>query len=258
MKLTILGCGGATPRAGGACSGYLVEDGETRLLVDCGSGVLSNLMKVMDFRAVDAIVISHTHADHWFDIVPYRYGIQLSMQPVSRKPLLYLPPGAREALEQVGAVFDPKDPFFGSVFPIQEYDGAGELWVGSLRMTFARTRHVVPTWSIRITNGEGTLAYSADTGPGEDLERFVAGADLFLCEATQQGPGDETPLHLSATQAGQMAAKAGVGMLVLTHVWHELDPAVSVAEAAKFFGAVQAATEMQSWEIAPGKARLER
>ncbi len=92
MKLTILGSSAAYPKAGGACSGYLVEEGKTRLLVDCGTGVLSNLQKLFALKDVGHIVISHLHADHCFDLIPYRYAL---MRPVHKgiHPRLYLPPG---------------------------------------------------------------------------------------------------------------------------------------------------------------------
>lgn len=252
MKLTILGCGSALPRPGGACSGYLVEEGETRVLLDCGNGVVSNLMKVVDLRAVNAIVVSHWHADHWFDLVPYRYGIQLSSRPVIVKPQLYLPPGGTAALEGTTVVFHPAGHFFSSVFSVAEYDPNQELSVGALRMSFARTQHVLPTWAIRVHNGQQSLVYSSDTGPCESVEQLARGTSLLLCEATLQGPGDtsSTALHMSATQAGQLAARAGVGMLVLTHIWPELDVEESRREALQFFPDVRIAKEMDSYVVA--------
>ena len=64
MFLTVLGRHGPYPRPGGACSGYFIEDGSTRVLIDCGSGVLSRLMEHVHPAHLDAIVLSHLHFDH--------------------------------------------------------------------------------------------------------------------------------------------------------------------------------------------------
>lgn len=251
MKLTILGTGAALPRPGGACSGYLVEEGETRLLLDCGNGALSNLMQVADYRAITAIVLSHWHADHWFDLVPYRYGLKYGLRPLPSRPWLYLPPGGTAILEGVATYFDPAGRFFGDVFALAEYDPAQGLAVGPLRIAFARTQHVVPTWAMRLTNGTRSLVYSADTGPSAAVEALARDADLFLCEASMQGPGDQSPgaLHLSAIQAGEMAARAGARRLLLTHLWPELDPQRTLAQAQQFYPRAELAEELRSYEV---------
>ncbi|HVF77150.1 MAG TPA: hypothetical protein VNA28_02535 [Solirubrobacteraceae bacterium] len=55
MRLTVLGTSPAWQDVDGACSGYLVEDGGTCLLVDCGSGVFSKLRRFCDYVDVDAV-----------------------------------------------------------------------------------------------------------------------------------------------------------------------------------------------------------
>ncbi len=68
LSLTILGCSGPCAPPGGACSGYLVDDGETRLWVDAGSGTLANLQRHVAVDTVDAVFLSHEHPDHWTDL----------------------------------------------------------------------------------------------------------------------------------------------------------------------------------------------
>ena len=84
MRITVLGKSPAWQDAGGACSGYLVEEGETTLLLDCGNGVFGKLREHVDYTDVDAVVISHVHADHFIDLVPYSYALLLTprQQPV--------------------------------------------------------------------------------------------------------------------------------------------------------------------------------
>jgi ribonuclease BN (tRNA processing enzyme) len=84
---------------------------------------------------------------------------------------------------------------------------------------------------MRIETPEGTLTYSADTGPGADLAAFAQDSDLLLCEASYQEGKMGAPVHLSARQAAETARRANVRELALTHVWPTLDPRISVAEA---------------------------
>src|SRR4051812_5651612 len=92
MRLTVLGKSPAWQDAGGACSGYLVEAGGTRVLVDCGPGVFGKLRAIADYRAVDAVVLSHLHADHVLDLVPFASGLRFGPGAGAR-PDLHVPPG---------------------------------------------------------------------------------------------------------------------------------------------------------------------
>ena len=88
----------------GACSGYLIEDGDTALLLDCGNGVFSKLRRFIDYVDVDAVVLSHLHADHFLDLVPFSYALTYAPRqqpvPVHRwngtddpaHPVLHAPP----------------------------------------------------------------------------------------------------------------------------------------------------------------------
>src|ERR671938_80997 len=109
MRITVLGKSPAWQDADGACSGYLVEGGGARLLLDCGPGVFGKLRRFVDYVDVDAVVISHLHADHIFDLVPYASGLRYAprQQPVPvdgwpgtddpARPRLLAPAGARAA-----------------------------------------------------------------------------------------------------------------------------------------------------------------
>ena len=75
MRVTVLGKSPSWQDAGGACSGYLIEEGDTAVLMDCGNGVFSKLRRYRDYVAVDAVVLSHLHADHFLDLVPFIYAL---------------------------------------------------------------------------------------------------------------------------------------------------------------------------------------
>lgn len=236
MRLTVLGCSAAYPGPGGACSGYLVQDGKTNLLVDCGTGVLSNLQRVVALNQIDSIVISHLHADHFFDLIPYRYALR---RPIYRKihPTLYLPPGGKKALLKTVAAFDKSPDFFSEHFHIEEYDLKEGITVGKLDIEFALVKHYIPAYAMAIS-GKKRLVYSADSGLCDELADIARGADLFLCEAARCSRDDGEWGHMLAGDAVKLAKNAKVKKLILTHFWPDHDYSGKLAQAGKAFGAV--------------------
>lgn len=235
MRLTVLGSSASFPAAGDACSGYLVEQGSTRLLLDCGSGVLARLLSQCRLADLTAILITHFHPDHYLDLVPMRYGLRYGIEEVAPPPL-YLPPGGRSFLEGLGSAMRDAPEMFNTAFVIEEYDPGHSLHIGELRLSFQQTTHDVPTFAVRV-QGNGSLVYTADTRESRDLEDFANGAQLLLCEATY--PHDESlpsANHLTSLQAGQLARAAGVQHLVLTHFWPGIDRSRFRTEAELAFG----------------------
>src|SRR4051812_47381184 len=120
VKLTVVGCSPAWPNPGGAQSGYLVESGGGRLLLDCGPGVLPRLRSKEGWPVVDAIAITHFHLDHWGDVVPWVWGLQFGPAADLEAPALWLPPGGRETLTRLGDQLGKRD-MFETAFRIEEY-----------------------------------------------------------------------------------------------------------------------------------------
>jgi len=238
LTLTVLGCSGTYAAPGGACSGYLVGDGLTRLWVDAGPGTLANLQRHVGFHAVDALVLTHEHPDHWTDLEGFfnvcRFVAERRGVPV------FAPAGLQER------TYQPTDP----VFTWQDVDDGDQVEVGSLSLSFSRTDHPPPTMAVRVDAGGRSLGYSADTGPEWSLEALGPGVDLALCEASLSSPLEGTMQHLSARQAGASARAAGAGRLVLTHLWPTLDPATSRREGSEAFEApVEVATVNQTYDV---------
>lgn len=215
MRLTILGCAGSFPGPEAACSAYLVEAEGFRLLVDFGSGSLSALQRYADLHAIDAILITHLHCDHILDACHYvvvrRYAPEGPYPPIP----MYAPSGAPDRLANAYAHDDrPLDDVY-TFYGLQP----GTFPIGPFTVTVDRVNHPVETYGVRLEHGGRVLAYSADTAPCEALDRLALGADLFLCEASyldgMQNPPD---LHLTGREAGEIATKAGVGKLLLTHL----------------------------------------
>lgn len=249
MRITVLGKSPSWPDAGGACSGYLVEDGSTCLLLDCGSGVFSQLRRVREYVAIDAVLISHMHADHFLDLVPFACALSYAPRQQSyavadwpgtdapARPRLLLPPGATTIVQAVAAA-GGQPGLFDSAFEIGEYDIGSTLEAGTLRARFQPVPHYVPCNAIELTSteGGGRFTFGADHGPTDALREFAARTDLLMLEASlpfvpPEGGGPPRG-HLTAAEAGEHAAGCDAARLVLTHITDELDHEQALSAAA--------------------------
>jgi ribonuclease BN (tRNA processing enzyme) len=190
---------------------------------------------VADFKKLDALVLSHLHPDHCADLYAAHVALRYRVDGALRLPL-YGPPGTLEAL---GHLLGPDGAAnLGETFPFQAVKAGDTVEVGGIRLSFLRTDHPGITHAIRAESSNGTLTYSADTGPDADLAGFAQESDLLLCEATYQEGKVGAPVHLTARQAGETARQAGVRELAVTHVWPTFDPQVGVAEARSTSGGI--------------------
>jgi ribonuclease BN (tRNA processing enzyme) len=252
VRITVLGKSPAWQDAGGACSGYLVEEDDCRLLLDCGNGVFGKLRAHGDFTAVDDVVISHLHADHFLDLVPYAYALAYSPHAGKGvRPTLFVPPGGRETLRRVTGAWDAET-LIEDAFFLHEYDTAVELELGPLRIRFREVPHFIRTHAVQVRTEAASFTYGADCGPNDALVDFARGTDLLLLEATLEQPEPEQQHrgHLTPAEAGAHARRAGARRLVLTHISDELDGARACAEAADAFGGpVELAHEGAVYEL---------
>jgi ribonuclease BN (tRNA processing enzyme) len=242
MELTILGGSAAGPNPGQGCSGYLVESGTTRVVVDLGSGTFPELRRHVDYRLIDAVVLSHGHLDHFLDILALRYALAYNPIAAGRPLPLWLPPGGLELLDRLAqAVTNDLNPEeFLSVFEANQYDPDALLRIGELLLSFHPTVHFVPCWAMRISNGvDGDLFYTADTGPAANLATAASGSQVIVAEGTEREDTQEpfeSRGHMTPTEAAALARDAGANLLVLSHLWVEHDPFRAVSEASRVFG----------------------
>jgi ribonuclease BN (tRNA processing enzyme) len=216
MKLTVLGCAGSFPGPDSPCSAYLIEADGFRLLLDFGTGSLSSLQRHAGLYSIDAILLSHLHADHILDACSYvvarRYAPDGPLQPLP----VYAPAGAAKRLAT--AYGGPDESSIEDVYTFHTLE-PGTVRIGPMRLTVDRVCHPVETFGVRVEHGGRVLAYSADTASCESLVRLALRADLFLCEASYLDGVDNPPdLHLTGREAGELATKAEVGRLLLTHL----------------------------------------
>jgi ribonuclease BN (tRNA processing enzyme) len=223
------------PRPGEPCSSYLVRTSDTAVVLDIGTGAFARLEQAIDYTRIDAIVISHMHADHFFDLVPFRYALKYGHLQVKRRTALWIPPHGRAGLEALRKAVssDTREDFFDAVFDVLEYNPQEPLRIGNLQIRFQRTMHYIETYAMRLEEGGRSLTYSADTAPCDAIVEFARASSIFLCEAAL-GLGTESGQrgHTRALEAGEMAKLAGTGRLVLTHYpWRDaLDDLINEAE----------------------------
>jgi ribonuclease BN (tRNA processing enzyme) len=264
MRLTVLGKSPSWQDAGGACSGYLIEDDGVAVVLDCGNGVFSKLRRFRDYTRVDAVLISHLHADHFLDLVPFSYALTYAprQQPVAVDrwpgtpcpacPRLIAPPRSQEVFRQVVSAWGNED-LIENAFALEEYEESSKPTVGSLRFSFCRVPHFQETFAICVESesSEGRLVFGADSRPTEQLVEFARGADLLLIEATLPRPERSGVRgHLTPREAGEHGRDAGARRLVLTHISDELDHLWARKEAQDAFqGPVAVAREGAVYDV---------
>ena len=215
MRLTVVGCAGSAPGPKSPASCYLVEHDGFRLVLDLGNGSFGALQGYADPASIDAVFLSHLHADHCLDVAPFVVWHRYSGRSPEGLVPLYAPVGAERRL---ALAYDMDGGALTDVFDFVPV-GPGSFTVGPFEVTLARTAHPVECYAIRLTVDGRSLVYTGDTGPSDRVVELARGADVLLAEAAHP-PGLELPpeLHLTGKEAGEHAAAAGVGRLLITHV----------------------------------------
>lgn len=241
MHLKVLGGSSASPNPGMGCSGYLVDAGSTRIVLDFGPGILPELRRHTDFRRLDGVVISHMHLDHMLDLLILRHALAYNPLSAPAPVPIWLPPGGHTLLDRATAPFDRCDEpgVFDHMVVVRDYDPSAPLLIGELSITFAPTIHFVPGYAMRVTDRDKrTIGYTGDTGPTAPLVEFFRGVDLLVAEATLLDPGAQ-PIasrgSLTAAEAGHLAQAAGTSILLLAHMWEEFGFANYANQAAEMF-----------------------
>jgi ribonuclease BN (tRNA processing enzyme) len=251
MRLTVVGCSGSYPGPDSPASAYLLEsdlDGRTwRILLDLGNGSLGPLHRYTDPLAIDGVFLSHLHADHCLDLCSY-YVLR-KYHPEGAQPRIPVH-GPVGVAARLAAAYDlPHEPGMTGEFDFLEY--AGPVRLGPFLVEPVAVVHPVPSFALRVTADGRTMTYSGDTAPCPGLDEAAAGVDLLLAEASfLDGVDNPEGIHLTGRDAAELAVRAGVGRLVLTHVppWH--DAAVALAAAQEVFtGPLELARPGAAWEV---------
>lgn len=249
MRVIVLGCSPVQPNPGEACSGYLLQIGKRHFLVDAGPGVIAAWLEHQPYQSIESVFLTHAHPDHCLDLVTLRQCLAHGLGPKRSDPLpVYASPTTIETLHAIGRAFghesDADVDYWSEFMEFREIVAESRLDLDGLSVRFAETRHYLPTLAMRFEAQGRSVVFGADSGPSEDLTALSFGADLLLSEATLPRRSDPEKEwgHMTAAEAGEMAAAAGVAALRLVHYFVEHDARRVAAEAAaRFEGDTRAA-----------------
>jgi ribonuclease BN (tRNA processing enzyme) len=234
VRLTVLGCSGTFPGPESPCSGYLLEHDGYRLVVDLGAGALGQLQRHIDLLEVDAVYVSHLHADHCIDLVAYSYARRYHPSGIPPVLPVYGPAGTAKRIRD--SYEAPPSHGLEDVFDFREVPPETRR-LGPFTVIAAQVNHPIECHGLRVEAGGRSLAYSGDTGESDALVELARDVDVFLCEASWLHADDNPPdIHLSGRQAGEHARRAGAGRLLLTHVVPWVSAGTICGEARDAFG----------------------
>lgn len=261
MRLTVLGCSGSGPGPASPASGYLVRAGDAALTLDLGNGTFGALQRHLDPWALDGALFSHLHSDHCSDFaalaVHRRHHPAPPVDPTRQRLAVLAPAEApdRFAAAYAASAAERAGTDLTDVFAFCPIDNGSSAQVAGVTVRAGRVEHLCEAYALRLEHGGRSLVYSGDTGPCDGLVQLARGADVLLCEATWPHvtqAWDEPPpgVHLSGRQAGEHAAAAGAGRLLLTHVPVWYDGQALLAEAEEVFdGPVELVAPDASYDV---------
>lgn len=218
MRLTVVGCAGSVPGPASACSCYLVEQDGYRLLLDLGTGAAGPVQQYAAAAEIDAVIVSHIHDDHWADLVHLGYLRTLGS---GYQPLPVIAPSDLPAV-----VCSNPDVYTASAA------ASGVRVMGPITVRMARVDHG-ECWATRVGDA---LCYTADSGYCAALEELADGCTTLLAEASGLDADGPLPRHLTAGDAGRLAARSAVKLLILTHLRPWQDHVAVLDEAAQIAG----------------------
>ena len=238
MKLHILGVNGPFPESNGATSGYLLEEGDTLLQFDLGSGVLARLTALAPPESLSALFLSHWHFDHTADLMVLLYRLEA----LGRVLQVYAPADGSSAIRRI--VSD------AACFRLTDVAPGDTVTAGACTVRVGEARHPVPTVGYRVESGNRIFGYTGDTNTLPSLADFYRGCSLLLADGLfpAENWSEEKP-HLSAALAADLAVEADVNSLVLTHLNPLFPPRLLLREAQARHNRVSLAVPGSALEV---------
>ena len=252
MRLTVLGCSGSVVGPDSPASGYLLTAPDTApLVMDFGGGVLGALQRYADPNEVH-VVLSHLHADHCLDLPGLFVWRRYHPNPATDRGIMYGPADTWTRLAAASSPLGGELDDFSDIFDVRVWSDGEPVRLGTLTVTPRLVNHPTESFALKVTDADGaTIVYSGDTGMCESIVQLSEGVDTLLCEASwTDSPDRPKHLHLSGTEAGRIAKRAGVRQLLLTHIppWTSREDVISEAKA-EFDGPVHAVVAGETIDI---------
>lgn len=243
MKATVVGYWGAFPKANEATTGYLFEHEGFQLLIDCGSGVVSKLQNFTSLEKLNAVILSHYHHDHIADLGVLQYGRMIKgiLGEVDKELPIYGHIQDQDNFEKLTREGVTKGIAYSSEQTLQ---------AGPFSIQFMRTNHPTVCYAMRLTAGDNSVVFTADTTYMEEFIDFSSNADLLIAESSFYDGQDAAPAgHMTCTEAAAIAQRANVGQLLLTHLPHFGNVDELLVQASSLYkGPISLATTGWTWE----------
>jgi ribonuclease BN (tRNA processing enzyme) len=248
MKLTILGSGTCVPSLKRNASGYFLEDDAYRVLVDCGSGTLLQLEKAgKNYRDIDAVFITHSHPDHFADLMPLIHALLATPKFKREKSLTLFASGSfleyfdKAVVSLLGGLHD---------FPITLFEIKDRFDSGPFQVLSARTLHSADSMAYRFECSKKSVVFTGDADYDQGIIELAKDADLLIADCSFPD-ALKAKGHLSAKECGLVAQKAGVKKLVLSHLYPADSPDIDrVYESRKVFnGEIVLSEDLMEFEI---------
>lgn len=243
MRITVLGCSGSVSGPDSPASGYLLSAPDSPpVVVDFGPGVLGALQRYADPGEV-SVLLSHLHADHCLDLPGLLVWRRYHPNPPTGKALVYGPSDTAPRIGVASAECGGDIDDISDTIDLRTWVEQEPVTIGGLTVVAHRVFHPPEAYGFRFTDGtRRTLAYTGDTGMCDEVVDLARGADVLLAEASwTDSPDRPKGIHLSGTEAGRVAALAGVGELLLTHIppWTSREDVIAEAKV-EYSGPVHA------------------
>lgn len=247
MRFTILGCYSPFAPYRGASSGYLLESNNIKIMIDCGNGSFANLQKFIEYTDLSCLIISHFHADHFYDIEMLRKAFALAHEAGKRKnPLIVYAPSNNEHYDKLASY-----PHLFAMIPLEESLEKDHRF-GSMAVRFFECRHTIPCYGLKVKENGKKLAYTADTAFSQQIAEEVRKADYLFAEASLLEKDKNKCIngHMTARQAGQLAEIAQAEKLLLTHLNPIYNSKILKREAElEFSGSVEVVKMLKTYNI---------
>ena len=234
-------------------SGYFLRVGPSRVLLDCGPGVVHHLARFgLPWTELTHLCISHFHTDHVGDVAALLFALKYGQaEPRTQTLTVYGPPGTKRFFRKLAGAFGDyvRDP--GFTLDIVELKPGRRIPLNDVaHISAAPTPHTDSSVAFRIDGPRSSFGYTGDTDHHVDVGAFLQTLDLLLTECSLP---DELAMdgHLTPSRVAALARVALPRRILITHMYPQVPRAniIDLVRKAGWEGEIQLADDGLRMEI---------